>query len=258
MSFWGRVSANLRDVRTFGAGALLRVIRDGRPIRFKGIGRVALRRGNSDMECFREIFQNGDYRIDHLQPVKDRIASCYHSILKSGRTPVIIDGGANIGASALWFTRQYPDARVVAVEPDTDNFRLLKFNTAACENIEPVQAALGAEPGFVEVTNAVGLGWAAQTKRVDTGTPIVMIGDIPTSVEGGKLFIVKIDIEGFESDLFSSGLEWINEAYVVIVEPHDWMLPGERTSRTFMRAMAAHDFEVFIVGENLFFVRVDH
>ena len=257
MSFWGRVSANLRDVRTFGAGALLRVIRDGRPIRLKGVGRVAIRRGNSDMECFREIFQNGDYRIDHLQPVKDRIASCYHSILKSGSTPVIIDGGANIGASALWFTRQYPDARVVAVEPDAGNFRMLKLNTAACENVEPVQAALGAEPGFVEVTNAVGLGWAAQTYRTDAGLPIVAIGDIQATVEDGKLFIVKIDIEGFENDLFSSRLDWINEAYVVIVEPHDWMLPGKFTSQNFMRAMAAHEFEVFIVGENLFFVRGD-
>lgn len=257
MSFWGRISANLRDVRTFGARALLRIIRDGKPIRLNGVGRIVLRRGNSDMECFREIFQNGDYRIDHLGAVKDRIARHYNAILSSGRSPVIIDGGANVGASAIWFTKEYPDARVIAVEPDAENFRLLALNTAACKNVERVRAALGAEPGFVEVTEADGLGWAVQTKRADSGLPIRTIGELQAAIPDGKMFLVKIDIEGFESDLFSSRLEWIDEAYVVIVEPHDWMLPGQFTSRTFMRAMTARDFEVFIVGENLFFVRDD-
>ena len=44
---------------------------------------------------------------------------------------------------------------------------------------------------------------------------------------------------------------------VVIIEPHDWMLPGSATSRTFQRALLERDFELLISGENLVFVRVD-
>ena len=257
MSFWGRFSANLRDVRTFGTGALLRLFRDGRPVSLKGIGHVALRRGNSDMECFREIFQKGDYRIDHLQPVKERINRRYDAILKDGCKPIIVDGGANVGASAIWFTKEYPEAQIVAVEPDDENFHLLELNTADCQNVHRVQAALGAEPGFAEVLVAAGLGWAVQTKRSDAGLAIVTIDELHSGVPHGRPFIVKIDIEGFESDLFSSRLDWIDDTYVVIVEPHDWMMPGKFTSRTFLRAMAEREFELFIVGENLFFVRGD-
>ena len=76
-----------------------------------------------------------------------------------------------------------------------------------------------------------------------------------TRIDDG-IFIAKIDIEGFEKDLFSSNLGWIDRAEMVIIEPHDWMLPGQQSSATFQRAMGSRDFELFISGENLIYVRV--
>lgn len=43
---------------------------------------------------------------------------------------------------------------------------------------------------------------------------------------------------------------------MVIVEPHDSMLPGRQTSRNFQRAMASDDFKLFVSGENLNCVRL--
>lgn len=43
---------------------------------------------------------------------------------------------------------------------------------------------------------------------------------------------------------------------MVIIEPHDWMLPGQLSSRSFQQAMARHLFELFMRGENIFYVRV--
>jgi hypothetical protein len=71
----------------------------------------------------------------------------------------------------------------------------------------------------------------------------------------GKLFIIKIDIEGFEKDLFSSETSWLSEATVVIIELHDWMLPGQYNSLPFQKAMLPVNSEVLISGENLIFVR---
>jgi hypothetical protein len=70
------------------------------------------------------------------------------------------------------------------------------------------------------------------------------------------LFCVKIDIEGFESDVFASNTEWLDDVTVVLVEPHDWMLPGQGSSRTMQVAMAARPFEMLISGENLIYVRL--
>jgi hypothetical protein len=74
-------------------------------------------------------------------------------------------------------------------------------------------------------------------------------------VPNGKLFIAKIDIEGFEKDLFASNLDWIAETFVIYIEPHDWLLPGQGSSKPFLNAIVPHGFEIYVVGENLTFVR---
>jgi hypothetical protein len=67
-------------------------------------------------------------------------------------------------------------------------------------------------------------------------TPVVTMSEL---FAGGNCtpFTAKIDIEGFESDLFSQNLEWLDEVFLVYIEPHDWLFPTQGTSRTFQRAM---------------------
>ena len=69
------------------------------------------------------------------------------------------------------------------------------------------------------------------------------------------LFLVKIDIEGFEEDLFSKNTEWLMDTKAVIIEPHDWMFPGRYSSQSFQAAIAGEQFELLIRGENLIYIR---
>jgi FkbM family methyltransferase len=154
----------------------------------------------------------------------------------------------------LWFARKYPTATIVAIEPEPGNFAILKQNATLVPNIIALHAAIGCEQGFVEVHNE-GFGWAAQTTRASRGVPIVTVATAVQQVDGGSLFIVKVDIEGFESDLFSTNTDWIAETQVIHFEPHDWMLPGRYTSRSAQRAIGQHPFELYIAGENLTYVR---
>jgi hypothetical protein len=71
-----------------------------------------------------------------------------------------------------------------------------------------------------------------------------------------RLFIAKIDIEGFEDDLFSDNTRWVDDVEVIIIEPHDWLFPGTGTSRNFQRAISKRPFEVVISGENLVYIRI--
>lgn len=43
---------------------------------------------------------------------------------------VIIDAGANIGATAIFFALKYPFAQIISVEPDGWNCALARVNTA--------------------------------------------------------------------------------------------------------------------------------
>lgn len=248
-----RIRANLADVKNFGPRVLARHI-GRRRIHLGGVGQVTLRPGQSDLLCMRQVFAGREYDLSTIPAVQARVDAAYRRILADGGVPVIIDGGANIGAASIWFARLYPEAKILAVEPEEGNHAVLLENIRSWPNVMPVKAALGSEPGHAAVESE-GLGWAARTVRSEDGLQIMTVDDCVRSVPAGRLFIVKVDIEGFEQDLFAGGTEWISDAAVLAIEPHDWMLPGQFTSRNFMRAVAAQDFELFILGENLIFVR---
>lgn len=250
---------NVHDALTMGAGFPLRHLSDklGRPryvTAVKGCGRVSLRAGSSDGAVFRQVFAHREYDLGRF-PQHGRVLAAIERALAEGRAPVIVDGGANVGAASLYFARAYPQATVVAIEPDPDNAESCERNTAGCGNVKVLRAALGAEPGAVELFNPAGEAWAVQTSRSSGGSTEVVT--IDQAVGDGAPVIVKIDIEGFEADLFSSNTGWIDRAAAVIVEPHDWLFPDAASSRALQRAMGERDFDMVISGENLVYFRRD-
>jgi FkbM family methyltransferase len=213
-----------------------------------------LRAGESDVAAVRQVFRDGGYGFDFTWPTGRRVLKRYNEILERGGIPVIVDAGANIGAATILFHSQFPEAHIVAIEPEPGNFAILSKNVQHKNRVTALQAAIGATEGFVAVKNE-GLGWAARTERAATGVPVISMKTAYKSVPKGVPFIAKIDIEGFESDLFSGNVGWLDETFVVFIEPHDWMLPGRGTSRSFQREMGRRDFELLIRGENLTYVR---
>lgn len=61
-----------------------------------------------------------------------------------------------------------------------------------------------------------------------------------------------MDIEGGESGLFADACEWMDAFPCIIVELHDWMLPGMGTSRNFLKQVAARQLDFVHRGENIF------
>jgi FkbM family methyltransferase len=255
---------NVRDVVAFGPQFLWRhspLLTGGSAatVQIPDVGSVRLRIRESDVNVVRQVFRCREYQVNN-DPLRARIVQCYDEILETGKIPTIVDAGAHIGIATLWFQHTYPRAQVVAVEPEVGNFELLKENAGHKSGVILLRAAVGATSGFVTIQNDgqhALLGWAARTHRAEQGVPIVTMADAFSTVKNGAPFIAKIDIEGFESDLFSCNTEWLKGVFVVYIEPHDWMLPRKMTSRTFQRAMAALDFEIHISGENLLYVRAD-
>ena len=255
-----KVKTNLSDMRFFGPAVVRRHLKrhatdPSMRVSVPQIGPVHIRAGESDIATLRQVFIGGEYDLSHPEHLRERVLERYREIIDGGSIPIIADIGANIGSASLWFKQQFPQAAVVAVEPDPDNAAVLRRNLPESSLATVVEAAIGATAGFVSLENRSS-GWAVQTKRADSGIAVVTVDDVLAQVPSGTPFIVKIDIEGFESDLFKSNLDWIAHAYVVMIEPHDWMLPGQMTSRAFQQAMAAHPFEMFIRGENILYVRV--
>jgi hypothetical protein len=79
-------------------------------------------------ECFREA------QYDLPKGPQGHLAEqLYREVVDSGKKPLIVDCGANIGVSVLWLTARYPEAHIVAIEPAPDNFDFLCRNCSGLD-----------------------------------------------------------------------------------------------------------------------------
>lgn len=206
-----------------------------------------------------QIFTYHDYDLKFLARYQE-IDDLYQSLLRSGKTPLIIDCGANIGLSALYFKRQFGKAKLVALEPQQDNFDLLKRNCSKINEIEFLQAAVGSDNGtavFEDIncdSNAFRTVWSEDKDGAVSVIPIsALINDCAEYIP----FLIKIDIEGFEEDLFSRNTSWVGEFPMMIVETHDWMLPRRGVSRNLLGVLSRENRDFVFSGENIFSISND-
>ena len=167
----------------------------------------------------------------------------------------IIDAGANVGYTALWFAQRYPMSQIIAIEPDAESFEILSDNAAHEPRIHPIRAAV-TPPGAPRQRVVDGVSGPSpasfQTVDVDPSDPAdEMVGveavDIASVMEQfgiERLDLLKMDIEGAEQAVFADCDDWIDRVEAIIVEVHDRFVPG--CSETFDRATA--DFAVRDVG----------
>lgn len=211
----------------------------------------------SDFGVLGQIFVSKDYDLSRLQRWAE-IDHIYEYVVNSGKKPLIIDAGANIGASVIWFTKYFPNAHICAFEPEHENFTILETNVKEYQSagdIQIVQAAVGAVDGFVDIVDA-GQGECGFRTEItsDGNTLLVSLARFVSekASEGYVPFIVKIDIEGGEEQLFSQDCEWINAFPLIIIELHDWLIPRKMTSKPFIKFISTQNRDFVYIGENIF------
>jgi len=217
---------------------------------------IHFRRDTSDEPTIAQIFGKSEYAVAERLRRGPEIMAFLDDRSAFGRRPLIVDAGANIGASAVYFALTFPAARIVAIEPEEGNFRLLQRNVEGLD-VRCIRAALAASPGYVRVIDPGEDNWGYRTEPAASGIPCVSVPDIYRQECGETVFpfLVKIDIEGAEADVFAGNIGWFDETPLVIVEPHDWLLPKRGTSRAFLQCIADKPRDFVIVGENIYSVQ---
>jgi FkbM family methyltransferase len=199
-----------------------------------------------------QIFNSNDYALTHWEQGRRMVDYCQRN--SANARPLIIDAGANIGASPLYFHINYPGALVYAVEPDHDNCTLLRLNCGE-RDIVIFEGAIACNETTMYLHDPGISDWGFRvletgTRPVKTISPTAILKALP---EGSHFpLICKIDIEGGEDNLFSASTDWVDQFPLIVIELHDWLLPFSGSSRNFQRVMAQHDFDVLNKGENLF------
>ncbi|SEK60362.1 FkbM family methyltransferase [Ectothiorhodospira marina] len=217
---------------------------------------VFLRNTVSDHAIFWQCLVTQQYRLEKFSQ-SARVFESYRSKLANNQRPVILDCGGNIGLSSLYLANMFPEATIVVVEPDKENFSLLEKNLAGLGGaVLPVWGAVWSEGGYVNIKNPQAGSSAFQVGKgevqVENTVPAYTVEDLCRRAGVDSPFIIKIDIEGAQGELFSRNCEWVEDCHLIMIELDDWVLPWQGTSRSFFSCVSQYPFDYILSGETLF------
>ncbi len=178
----------------------------------KAILEVRCNRG-SDAFIFSEVFEHRYYDFD--LPTKPA---------------TILDLGANIGLTALFFARKYPEAQLACVEPIPGNLALLSANLerngvsgtvfakAVTVDDQPVIMQLAPNDYGHKVSSIDdGQSFGDGTLRVEG----ISVKTILSKIGWMRIGLLKVDIEGYEAVLLRDHCEWLKQVDAMCIECHD-------------------------------------
>ena len=175
----------------------------------------------------KEIFLLGEYQISTTK-----------------KSPVIIDCGANIGLSILYFKKKYPTSKIIAFEPNPNVFAILKLNLEQnqIQGVELYNYCLSDSEGEIEFYINENLGSMEGSVLEERG------GNKKLKVKAVRLSsyikeevdLVKMDIEGAEINVLDDlkRNEKLNSVNTYLIEYHH-NIPGQLSGL----GRFIHDFE---------------
>lgn len=120
----------------------------------------------------------------------------------SNEAPHIIDAGANIGLSVLYFKDLYPDATIVAYEPDPQMFELLTDNTQHLSGVELRKAAAWVEDTTLTFFTEGSLAGSTEIDFLGKGREVKIKAErLRDEIQKRPVDFLKIDIEGAENSV---------------------------------------------------------
>jgi FkbM family methyltransferase len=172
---------------------------------------------------------------------------------------VIVDLGANIGDSAVYFAQRYPRAKIIAVECEEANFQLLCENTKRYANVIPVHAAIWSENRKLSIESGPGQNGARVSDQEAAGPSVngLTMEALMKAHQIEKIDILKIDIEGAEKNLFEHDCAWMAAVQTIGIELHDHLIAG--CTAAFFAAMAKHyksHYRISQYGETVVVMKV--
>lgn len=142
--------------------------------------------------------------------------------------PVVVDGGANVGAFAIFIKSAFPDAKVVSIEASADTYRILTDNVrrSGWDGWSAHHCAIWDHDGVVDFTDdaqasanssvaANGNGGARRptpARRLDA-----LLADV---LPDTRISLLKLDIEGAEERVLASLRGSMSMIDSLVIEVH--------------------------------------
>ena len=210
--------------------------------------RIFYRSKTTDVIVVRDIltgsYHNGEYY------------RLYEGIETLNATKGILDLGANIGTFAIKYALLYPNIKIIAVEPEEENFKILQMNVKSFPNIIPVCAGVWSHNTYLKVIarDTGAYGFKVEETNSTDGVEGISIDSLCKKYHV-QPDVVKMDIEGSENAIFQhiEGCTWLDDVQTFMVETHDRIIPG--TDMLVKKKMKEHNFDMTQRGETLIYTK---
>ncbi|MFN3405090.1 MAG: FkbM family methyltransferase [Cytophagaceae bacterium] len=140
----------------------------------------------------------------------------------SVRKPYIIDCGANIGLSVIYFKSLFPECEITAFEPDKGIYATLVSNLQSFgfSNVMTIQKALWSKEGHLDfISEGADSGRISNNQKEANATvETVRLKDYLDR----KVDFLKIDIEGAETEVLSDCRDLLKNVERIFIEYHSF------------------------------------
>jgi FkbM family methyltransferase len=157
----------------------------------------------------------------------------------------VVDCGANIGLTSLYFASRYPTATIYAIEPHPANYELLRSNVATQPRIVPVWGCVVGRTDRACYISTDRPAWGNSVNQHGQGesVPAMTLESFRQRYAVGRIDLLKVDIEGAEEEVFARPT-FLPRTELVIIELH-----GRYDLNRFQHDIAPYQFRA--VGPDL-------
>ena len=188
------------------------------------------------------VLLRGDWQRRDLE----RAVAVLEAHLPDLRGKLFVDVGANIGTETVYAMLTGFFSGAIAIEPEPNNFALLKENIAAndlSQRVRAVNGAAGAEPGTQNLVRSV---WNKGGHAIGSGGDAIAVEVLPLADIlrnagcGAKdAGLVWIDVNGSETQVLEGMLELLELRVPVVIEHLPALISAEE-ARGIHRLLSVH------------------
>jgi FkbM family methyltransferase len=159
---------------------------------------------SSFLSAYHEIFEREIYKFETTNP-----------------RPRIVDCGANIGLSVLYFKKIYPESVITTFEPDPRALAALKANVLAinASDVTVIPNAVAGSDGTLQFFSEGADGGRVSTEH-DTTSIISITTERLSPHLAQAVDFLKIDIEGGELEVLEEARGSLGNVNAIFVEYH--------------------------------------
>lgn len=158
-------------------------------------------------------------QVSFAYQIKDIFIDEEYKFRANSDEPLIIDCGANVGTSILYFKKIYPNAKIKAIEADGKIFNILEKNVGGLKNVELYQKAVWINNNelFFDSDGADG-GRICLDKNSKNVVKALRLKDFIEKEK--KIDFLKLDIEGAEVTVMKDCAKSLKNVENIFIEYH--------------------------------------